>query len=99
MALETKLSKRAVHDKLAAQLKTAEAALSTLKARAENAKADVELKATADLIVKKSVVQKKLLELKNAGEDRWERALRDVEAHIADFEKSVKDLNAKIKQG
>ncbi len=44
-------------------------------------------------------MQQKLLELKNAGEDRWDRVRRDVEAHIADFEKSVKDLDAKFKQG
>ena len=99
MALETKLARHAVHDKLAAQLKTAEAALSTLKARAEKVKANVELKAAANLIAKKPAMQQKLVDLKNAGKDRWERVRQDVETHIADFEKSVNDLNARIKQG
>ena len=99
MALETQLAKKAVHDKLAAQLKTAGATLTSLQARAERAKANVELKAAADLIVKKAVMQEKLLELKSAGEDRWERVRQDAEVKLADFEKSVKDLSEKIKRG
>lgn len=98
MTTETHLAKQAVQDKLASQLKTAEATLDTLKARAEAAKANVEVKAAAELIGKKPVIQQKLLELKKTGEDQWERARREVETHIAGFEKSVKDLDSKVKR-
>ena len=97
MSTDVTVTKQVVHDKLESQLKTAEAKLETLKARAETAKADLEIKAIAALLPKKLVIQQKLQELKKAGADRWEQAKADIEARIADFEKSVKAIESKAK--
>jgi multidrug resistance efflux pump len=90
--MRTDVAKKVVHDKLASQIKTAQATLDTLKARAETAKANLEIKAITDLLPKGLVIQQKLLELKNSSGDAWEQAKTDLEARIADFEKSVKGI-------
>jgi ATP-dependent Clp protease ATP-binding subunit ClpA len=96
MTTDLDVAKQAAYDKLAAQLKTAEATLDSVKARAETAKANAELKVIAEVVAKKLVIEKKLLDLKHAGE--WERAKKEVEAHIADFEKAVKNIESKVKR-
>jgi phage shock protein A len=95
MSTDVNMAKHAIHDKLEAQIKTVEAKLDTLKARAETAKANAEIKAIAELLTKKHLVQQKLHELKKSGEDRWEQAKADLEARIADIEKSVKSIESK----
>ena len=97
MSTDVNVTRHAIHDKLESQIKTAEAKLDTLKARAETAKASVEIKAVAELLPKKLVLQHKLQELKKAGEDRWEQVKADLETQIADFDKSVKGIESKIK--
>ncbi|MGD0680401.1 MAG: hypothetical protein ABR990_00005, partial [Terracidiphilus sp.] len=71
--------------------------LATLKARAEVAKASAEIKAITDLLPRKEVLHRKLQELKKSGEDRWELVKNDLMVLIADFEKSVKEIEAKAK--
>ena len=95
MSTDVNLAKQAIHDKFQSQIKTAEAKLDTLKARAEKAKANAEIKAVAELVTKKQAILQKLDGLKKA--DRWEQAKADVEARIADFEKSVKEMESKAK--
>jgi phage shock protein A len=95
---DVKIAKQAVHDKLESQIKTAEAKLEMLKARAEAAKANLEIKAIAALLPKKDAIQQKLQELKNVGAERWEQAKTDLERRIAEFEKSVKALESKAKE-
>ena len=97
MNIDMNIAKQAIVDKLEAQMKTAEAKLDTLKARAETAKANVEIKAITELLTRKHTIQQKLQELKKSGEGRWEQAKVDLEARIADFEKSVKGIEAKAK--
>jgi multidrug resistance efflux pump len=97
MSTDTSIAKHVIHDKFEAQIKTAEAKLDTLKARAETSKANIEIKAIAELLTKKPVIRQKLQELKNAGGDRFEHAKADLEARIADFEKSVKGIESKGK--
>jgi capsule polysaccharide export protein KpsE/RkpR len=97
MNIDMNMTKRAIVDKLAAQIHTAEAKLDTLKARAETAKANVEIKAITELLTKKQMIQQELQELKKSGGDRWEQAKADLEAQIADFEKSVKGIESKAK--
>jgi len=97
MSTDVNVAKHVIHDKLEAQIKTAEAKLDTLKARAETAKANVEIKAIAELLPKKLAMQHKLQELKKSGEDRWEKAKADLETQVADFEKSMKGIESKIK--
>jgi len=97
MSTEVNIPKQAIHDKLESKIKAAEAKLDTLKARAENAKANVEIKAISELISKKPLIRQKLQELKNSGEDRWEQAKAELEVRITEFEKSLKGIESKVK--
>ena len=97
MTIEATAAKQAIHDKLESQIKTAEAKLATLKARAEVAKANAEIKAINDLLPRKEAIYRKLQELKKTGEDRWEILKKDLSVLITDFEKSVKEIEAKAK--
>jgi capsule polysaccharide export protein KpsE/RkpR len=97
MNTDVNITKHVIHDKLESQLKAAEAKLDTLKAQAETAKANAEIKAIAELMPKKLAMQLKLQELKKLGEGRSEHAKADLAAQIADFEKSVKGIESKIK--
>ena len=97
MSIEVSTAKCAIHDKLESQIKTAEAKLDTLKARAEVAKANLEIKAITDLTAQKLELHQKLQELKKTGEGHWEHAKADLEAKIVAFEKSVKGIESKVK--
>ncbi|MGA2896933.1 MAG: hypothetical protein ABSE27_04970 [Acidobacteriaceae bacterium] len=97
MSIESNTVKHAAYAKLESEIETAEAKLQTLKARAKAAKANAEIVVIADLLTRKEELQLKLQELKKAGAERWARAKADLEALIADFEKSVKEIEAKVK--
>jgi hypothetical protein len=98
MAINTNdLAKQAIHDKLESQIKTAEAKLDTLKAQAQTAKANLEIKAIAELSPKTQVIQQKFQELKQSGGAQWEQAKTNLEARLADFENSVKEIESKPK--
>jgi hypothetical protein len=97
MSTDVNLAKHAIQDKFESQIKTVEAKLDTLKARAETAKANVEIKAIAELLTKKPEIHHKLQELKKSGGDHWEKAKADIETRIAEFEKAVHGIEAKIK--
>jgi predicted nucleic acid-binding Zn-ribbon protein len=90
-------ARKAVYDKVESQIHAFDAQLATLKAKAESAKADAELKAIANLVVAKRTLDKKVAELKKAGETAFQQAKADVEARIAEFERSVKAIESKIK--
>ncbi|MEP7310701.1 MAG: hypothetical protein ABJA98_34815 [Acidobacteriota bacterium] len=83
--------------KVESQVHTFEAQLSTLKAKAESARANAELKAISDLVTAKRTLDQKVAELKQAGEAAFQQAKADVEARIAEFDKSVKAMESKIK--
>ncbi len=89
--------KRAIQKKIASQLKTVEAKLDALKTRAEAAKAHTEVKAITELRTKNHVIQRKLRALEKSGQSQWEEARGDLEAQIADFEKSVRGIESKVK--
>jgi len=91
------MAKRAVHDKLESQIKTAEAKMDTLNAQAQTAKANLEIKAVAELSPKAQAIRQKFQELKQSGGAQWEQAKTDLEARLADFEKSVKGIESKAK--
>jgi len=91
------LAKQAIHDKLEFHIKTAEAKLEMLKAQAEVAKANIEIKAVAELLTKRQVLERELKGLRKLGGDRWEHAKADLEARIADFEELVRDIESKAK--
>jgi len=90
-------ARKAVYDKVESQVHTFGAQLATLKAKAESAKADAELKAIANLVTAKRTIEQKVAELKKAGEAGFQQTKADVEAGIAEFEKSVKAIESKIK--
>jgi hypothetical protein len=90
-------ARKAVYDKVESQIHTFEAQLATLKAKAESAKADAELKAIANLATTKLALDQKVRELKTAGEAAFQQAKADVEARMAAFEKSVQAIESKIK--
>jgi hypothetical protein len=96
MSTELKMAKQAVHDKIESQIKTAQAKLETLKAQAEATKANVEIKVIADLLTRKHAIDQKLAELKKSDEDGYEQAKGDVEARVAELEKSVKAIETKV---
>ena len=97
MISEVDMAKKAMHDKLESQIKTVEAKLDTLKARAETAKANVEIKAVAELLTRKHEIHQKLQEVKKSGGDRWQQVQADLEATIANLEKSVRGIESKLK--
>jgi len=90
-------AKKAVQDKIESQIKTVEAKLDTLKAKAETARAAAELKAIADLVTKKHMIDQKLNDLKKSSESAYQRAKTDIESRVAELEKSVQSIEAKFK--
>ena len=97
MSIEVSTVNHAIHEKLESQIKTAEAKLDTLKARAEVAKANLELKAIAALATQKLDLHERLRELKTSSDANAQYVKKDLEARIAAFEKSVKEIEAKVK--
>jgi hypothetical protein len=90
-------ARKAVYDKVESQIHTFEAQLATLKARAESAKADAQIKAIANLATAKLTLDQKVADLKTAGESAFQQVKADVDARIAAFDKSVKAIESKIK--
>jgi hypothetical protein len=90
---------KAVYDKVESQIHTIEAQLATLNAKAESAKADAELNAIANLATAKRTLDQKVAELKKAGGARFQVVKGEVEARIAEFEKSVKAIESRFRAG
>jgi hypothetical protein len=99
MCADVNMLKQAIHDKFETQIKIAEANLDMVKAQAESAKADAEIKVVAELAARKRALQLELKALKKLGGDRWEQAKSDLEAHIEHFKKLLKDAKSKAKAG
>jgi DNA gyrase/topoisomerase IV subunit A len=99
MSSDVNMAKRAIYDKLDSHIKIAEAKLDMLKARADSAKADAEIKAVAELLARKRALQLELKALKKLGGTRWEQAKADLEAHIGHFEELLKETESKAKAG
>jgi hypothetical protein len=97
MSTDVKVAKHVVQDMLESQINTVVAKLETLKAHAQTAKANAEIKALAELLPKKLAMQHKLQDLRKSGEDRFEQLKTDLESQVADFEKAVKGIAAKLK--
>ena len=97
MSIEVNIAMQAIYDLLESKITTVEAKLDTLKARAESAKANVEINAVKELLTKELVIRQKFQELQNSAGERWEQAKADLEARIADFEKTVKTIESKVK--
>ena len=97
MSTDINLAKQAVHDKIEAKIKGAQAKLEALKAKAELAKASPALVLIAELLIKKHAIDRKLNELKKSGDGTYQQTKTDVESRVADLEASVKAIEAKFK--
>jgi len=95
MSTDVDMAKKAIYDILDSRIKTVEAKLGALKAKAATAKANAEIKLVTDLLTKKQVIHQKLRELKKSGGEQWEHTKADLEARIADIENSVKGIESK----
>ena len=97
MSTEMNIAKHAVEDKIESQVKTVQALLDTLKAKAESAKANAELKAIADLMTQKLVIDRKLDELKKSAETAYQQTQADLESRVAALQRSVQAIEAKFR--
>jgi polyhydroxyalkanoate synthesis regulator phasin len=97
MTTPLKTAREAIHDKIESQIKTAQAKLEALKARAEATKAITELRLIGELVTERHAIDRKLKELKSSTESTYQRAKTDVESRVADLEKSVQAIEAKFK--
>jgi hypothetical protein len=95
MSTETKIAKQAVHDTIDSKVKSVQAKLESLKAKAETGTAVA--KAVADLYITKQLIDCLVTELKKSNETRYEHVKGDVESRIAELEQSVQAIEAKFK--
>jgi outer membrane murein-binding lipoprotein Lpp len=91
------IAKKAIEDKIEAQVKTIEAKLDALKLKAEAAKAIAEVKAIADLVTKRRALAQKLSDLKTSGEGKYQQAKADIESRVTELEQSVQAMESKFK--
>ena len=92
--------KAAYRDKLEAKLREYRADIDKMKAKADGAEAGARIeyyKQIEMLNAKLSSVEGKLLDLKSAGEEKWESAKAAVEHSWGDLKHSLKDATSKIK--
>jgi len=97
MSTTTNVAKQAVHDKIESQIKIAQSKLETLKARAESAKATAELKVITELLTKKAALDRQVGELKKSADASYEKTKDDVQGRVAELEKSVQAIEARLK--
>ena len=92
-------ARKAVYDKFESQIHLFEAQLATLKAKAESLKADAELKAIANLVTAKRALGQKVTELKKSSEAAFQQAKAEVDERIAEFDRTVKEIQSKLTAG
>ena len=97
MTTVTQIARKAVHDKIESQIKIARAKLDALKARAESAKSNAELKGIVELLTKTRAIDRKVSDLKQSSEAVYHQTKSDVEARVAELEQSVQAIEAKFK--
>jgi hypothetical protein len=93
----TNAAKKLIHDKIESQIKIATAKLETLKAKAQAAKATIELGLITDLLTKKHAIDRKVDDLKKSTDTTYQETKLDVESRLAELEKAVQAVEAKFK--
>jgi hypothetical protein len=88
---------KAYEDKASAQLQELKARIDLFQAQANNKKADAEIAAIRHLKATKEAVDKKLQDLKTAGEATLARLKADVENDMANLRRSVDELASRFK--
>jgi uncharacterized coiled-coil DUF342 family protein len=92
--------KEAYQEKLEAQLKEWSAKISELKAKADQASADVKIKMFQeidDLKVRKEAAQEKLTEIKAAGAEKWESLRAGADQTLTDLKSKWETIKGKFK--
>ena len=92
--------RKAYEEKLDAQLKEWNAEISLLKAKAENAKADVKLECATKIDAlqqKRDTAKAKLHELKGAGDEAWEDLKTGVQKAWEEVKNAFHDAAGKFK--
>jgi hypothetical protein len=84
--------KNSVHDKLQAQVNLLDARLKTIKARAEQTKADLQLKAVMQLTPKIEGIHQELRHLKQLNEAAFQQARSSFEKRLHEFEQSLNSV-------
>jgi len=97
MSTEVNIAKKLIHDKIESQINTAQARLETLKAQAQAAKANAELKLIADLLTKKRAIDQRLAELKSSGETTYQQTKSDLESRVTELEQSLKGIEIRFR--
>jgi Ecdysteroid kinase-like family len=97
MNIDLTVAKQQVYDEVESWIKTAQAKLETQEGHAEGKMAKVEVEAYETLLPKLQAIQQKLQQLKTSSGKQWKQLKADLERLIADFEKSVKEIEAEAK--
>ena len=97
MNIDLTVAKQQVYDEVESWIKTAQAKLETLEGLAEGKMTKVEVDAYETLLPKLQAIQQKLQQLKKSSGKQWKQLKADLERLIADFEKSVKQIEAQAK--
>ena len=92
MTTKTDIAKQVIQDSLESQINAAKAELELLAGRAEGTMVNAEIEAYETLLPKIQAIQQKLQELKGTTGAQWEQTKSDLEALIADFKESVKEI-------
>ena len=96
MSIAAAATKHAIHDKIESRIKLAEANLEALKAKAETARADLEIKAIANLAAERLEIHQRFEELKKAADNVRDRLKKDLETRVSAFEKSIKGIESRL---
>ena len=97
MNIDLTVAKQQVYDEVESWIKTAQAKLETLKGQAEGKMTKVEVDAYETLLPKLQAIQQKLQQLRKSSGKQWKQLKADLDRLIADFEKSVKQIEAQAK--
>jgi nucleotide-binding universal stress UspA family protein len=100
-SFEGKEEKETYQEKIEAQLKEWAAKIDELKAKAEKSKAEIKMKyekQIEDLRNKQGALQKKLLEMKESGEEAWEGLKSSIEKSLDDLKETFDEAISKFKE-
>jgi hypothetical protein len=97
MNIDLNPARQEVYDQVESWIKTAQAKLKTLEGQAEGKMTKVEVEAYETLLPKLEAIQQKQQQLKNSSGKQGKQLKSDLERLIADFEKSVKEIESEAK--
>jgi hypothetical protein len=99
MNIDLTVAKPQAYDEVESWIKTAQAKLETLESQTKGKMTKVEVEAYETLLPKLEAIQQKQQQLKKSSGKQRKQLKSDLERLIADFEKSVKEIEAEAKAG